>query len=111
MKLLPRKATPPEVTELDWAMLGRGVRQPGLTSAAGVGSSKFLKEMSLRDVRIDPKSVHGRAQQTNLEYLLLLNVDRLVWSFRKLAGLPTPGRPYGGWEEPTGQLRGHFVGN
>ncbi|CAL9196940.1 unnamed protein product [Musa hybrid cultivar] len=111
MKLLPRKATPPEVTELDWAMLGRGVRQPGLTSAAGVGSSKFLKEMSLHDVRLDPKSVHGRAQQTNLEYLLLLNVDRLVWSFRKLAGLPTPGRPYGGWEEPTGQLRGHFVGH
>ncbi|GLT82213.1 hypothetical protein SLE2022_006180 [Rubroshorea leprosula] len=60
---------------------------------------------------LDPTSFHWRAQQTNLEYLLLLDVDRLVWSFRKTAELPTPGQAYGGWEEPTGELRGHFVGH
>lgn len=71
----------------------------------------FLKEVSLHDVRLDPDSVHGQAQQTNLEYLLLLDVDSLVWSFRKQAGLETPGTPYGGWEAPTIELRGHFVGH
>lgn len=70
----------------------------------------FLKEVSLHDVRLDPNSVHGVAQQTNLEYLLMLDVDRLVWSFRKMAGLETPGEPYGGWEAPDCELRGHFVG-
>ncbi|URE19345.1 DUF1680 domain containing protein [Musa troglodytarum] len=109
MNILPRKAGQPVVTELDWAMLYRAVKRPGLKSAANGGN--FLKEISLRDVRVDPSSVHGRAQQTNLEYLLLLDVDRLVWSFRKLAGLPTPGEPYLGWEDPNGQLRGHFVGH
>ncbi|GAU47358.1 hypothetical protein TSUD_403610 [Trifolium subterraneum] len=39
-------------------------------------------------------SIHVVAQQTNLEYLLMLDVDRLLWSFRKTAGLPTPGMPY-----------------
>ncbi|KAK6259333.1 Beta-L-arabinofuranosidase [Theobroma cacao] len=71
----------------------------------------FLKEIPLQAVRLDPKGLHGRAQQTTLEYILMLDVDRLVWSFRKTAGLPTPGQPYGGWEEPTGELRGHFVGH
>ncbi|XP_059665214.1 uncharacterized protein LOC132311345 isoform X2 [Cornus florida] len=51
------------------------------------------------------------AQQTNLEYMLVLDVDRLVWSFRKTAGLPTPGEPHGGWEDPNTELRGHFVGH
>nr|GLL33500.1 uncharacterized protein LOC109160191 isoform X4 [Ipomoea trifida] len=33
---------------------------------------------------------------------------RLVWSFRKTAGLETPGEPYGGWGGETIELRGHF---
>ena len=70
----------------------------------------FLKEMPLQAVRLDPKGLHGRAQQTTLEYLLMLDVDRLVWSFRNTSGLPTPGQPYGGWEDPGIDLRGHFVG-
>ncbi|XP_022740984.1 LOW QUALITY PROTEIN: uncharacterized protein LOC111292729 [Durio zibethinus] len=71
----------------------------------------FLKEIPLQAVRLDPKGIHGRAQLTTLEYLLMLDVDRLVWSFRNTSGLHTPGTPYGGWEEPTGDLRGHFVGH
>ncbi|KAH9741539.1 proline-tRNA ligase (DUF1680) [Citrus sinensis] len=71
----------------------------------------FLKEVSLHDVRLLPNSMHWRAQQTNLEYLVMLDVDRLVWSFRKTAGLPTPGAPYGGWEDQKMELRGHFLGH
>ncbi|OMO78120.1 hypothetical protein COLO4_24842 [Corchorus olitorius] len=81
------------------------MKNPGSFKVAG----DFLKEVSLHDVRLDPNSIQGRAQQTNLEYLLMLDEDNLVWSFRKTAGLPTPGKPYGGWEGPDVELRGHFV--
>ncbi|OMO60913.1 hypothetical protein COLO4_33682 [Corchorus olitorius] len=70
----------------------------------------FLKEVPLHNVRLDPKGLHGRAQQMTLHYLLMLDVDRLVWSFRKTAGLRTRGKPYGGWEKPKEELRGHYVG-
>jgi uncharacterized protein len=33
----------------------------------------------------------------NRDYLLSLNNDSLLYFFRKQAGLPTPGKPYGGW--------------
>ncbi|GJT92691.1 alpha-L-arabinofuranosidase B, arabinose-binding domain-containing protein [Tanacetum coccineum] len=74
-------------------------------------SGSFLNEVFLGDVRLDSDSIHGQAQQTNLEYLMMLDGDNLVWSFRKTAGLPTPGVAYGGWESPNQELRGHFVGH
>ncbi|KAG5250004.1 Alpha-L-arabinofuranosidase [Salix suchowensis] len=41
----------------------------------------------------------------------MLDVNKLVWSFRKTAGLSRPGKAYGGWEAPDSELRGHFVGH
>jgi DUF1680 family protein len=40
-----------------------------------------------------------------------LEPDRLLYNFRVNAGLPAPGKPYGGWEAADGELRGHFVGH
>ncbi|XP_010091978.2 uncharacterized protein LOC21391350 [Morus notabilis] len=105
--LLPRKLLREE-DEFDWTMMYRKMKTSGIGSD---GSGDVLKEVSLHDVRLDPDSPHGRAQQTNLEYLLMLDEDNLVWSFRKTAGLPTPGKPYKGWEDPSIELRGHFVGH
>ncbi|KAG5227621.1 Alpha-L-arabinofuranosidase [Salix suchowensis] len=102
--LLPRKILREE-DEYSWAMMYRNLKSP-LKS-----SGNFLKEVSLHNVRLDPSSIHWQAQQTNLEYLLMLDVDSLVWSFRKTAGLSTPGTAYGGWEAPNSELRGHFVGH
>ncbi|CAK7339307.1 unnamed protein product [Dovyalis caffra] len=102
--LLPRKILREE-DEYSWAMMYRTFKSP-LKS-----SGNFLKEVSLHNVRLDPSSIHWQAQQTNLEYLLMLDVDSLVWSFRKTAGLSTPGTAYGGWEAPDCELRGHFVGH
>ncbi|KAF3956737.1 hypothetical protein CMV_018170 [Castanea mollissima] len=103
--LLPRKVLREE-DEYSWAMMYRKMKNQGGFKFSG----DFLKEVSLHDVRLDSNSMHGRAQQTNLEYLLLLDEDSLVWSFRKTAGLPTPGNAYGGWEKPDCELWGHFVG-
>ena len=44
-------------------------------------------------------------------YLLSLDCDRLLYNFRVNANLPTQARPYGGWEAPNGELRGHSVGH
>eukprot|EP01018_Ginkgo_biloba_P033956 Gb_18021 [translate_table: standard] len=95
--------------EFNWTMLYRSMKHAKKINLPN--GEKFLQEIPLHKVSLDPNSLHGSAQQTNLEYLLLLDVDNLVWSFRKTAGLPTPGSPYGGWESPDTELRGHFVGH
>jgi len=51
------------------------------------------------------------ALNVNRAYLLSLDPDRLLYSFRIVAGIPTSARPYGGWEAPDNELRGHFVGH
>ncbi|KAH0888128.1 hypothetical protein HID58_050557, partial [Brassica napus] len=99
--LLPRKMLREEEDEYGWTMMYRKIKN----------SDNFLKEVSLHDVRLDPNTFHWGAQQTNLEYLLMLDVDSLAWSFRKAAGLDAPGSYYGGWERPDSELRGHFVGH
>lgn len=112
-QLLPRRKILKEKAEeeLNWAMLYRKIKNSGSGgSMASWVSGDFLKEVPLFDVQLKSDSMHWRAQQTNLEYLLMLDVDSLVWSFRKTAGLETPGSPYGGWEDPACELRGHFVG-
>ncbi|CAL9168435.1 unnamed protein product [Musa hybrid cultivar] len=114
MELGRREALNKEVgiEEFDWLMLYRSMKGFGRVEViARQRGEDFLSEVSLHDVRLDPDSMYGRAQQTNLEYLLLLDVDRLVWSFRKQAGLSAPGEPYGGWERPDVEIRGHFVGH
>ncbi|XP_002968213.2 uncharacterized protein LOC9631388 [Selaginella moellendorffii] len=79
--------------------------------AAAASKIHLLEGSSLHKVRIDADSLQGKGQQTNLEYLLMLDVDSLAYSFRNNSGLPTKGVPYGGWEAPDQELRGHFVGH
>ncbi|CAI7816697.1 unnamed protein product [Closterium sp. NIES-53] len=72
----------------------------------------FLSPLPLHAVRLSPATRQFAAQSTNLEYVLTLDADRLLWSFRRTAGEEEPiGRPYGGWESPNSELRGHFVGH
>ena len=51
-----------------------------------------------------------RAADINERYLDSLSVDRLLHTFRLTASIPSSATPYGGWELPTSELRGHFVG-
>ena len=44
-------------------------------------------------------------------YLLSLDPDRLLHTWRLNAGLPSTAKPLGGWEEPNGELRGHSLGH
>ncbi|XP_028768425.1 uncharacterized protein LOC114726019 [Neltuma alba] len=105
--LVPRRFLRGKEEQNDWALISRRIKSLGLFKPP----EGILKEVSLHDVRLHPDTFHARAQLTNLEYLLMLDVDRLLWSFRKTAGLPASGTPYGGWESPDSELRGHFVGH
>ncbi len=44
-------------------------------------------------------------------YLMTLEADRLLHTFRLTAGLPSHAEPLGGWEAPDCELRGHTVGH
>ena len=51
------------------------------------------------------------AFRTNRQYMMELEPDRLLHVFRVNAGLPSSAQPFGGWEAPVNELRGHFVGH
>jgi DUF1680 family protein len=51
------------------------------------------------------------AQRRDSAYLLQLDPDRLLHTFRRNAGLPTSAQPLGGWEAPEVELRGHTLGH
>jgi DUF1680 family protein len=50
------------------------------------------------------------AAEINQQYLDSLATDRLLHSFRVTAGINSTATPYGGWEKPDCELRGHFNG-
>lgn len=65
---------------------------------------------ALCDVRL-LDSPFSAAMRRDAEYLLDLEPDRLLHTFRLNAGLPSSAEPLGGWEEPKCELRGHFLGH
>jgi DUF1680 family protein len=64
----------------------------------------------LQDVRL-LEGPFKHAQELDRQYLLSLEPDRLLHTFRLNAGLPSSAEPLGGWERPDCELRGHFAGH
>jgi hypothetical protein len=68
-------------------------------------------------VRLLPNSIYTDAHDWNRGYMSRLEADRLLYTFRANAGLPTgAAKPLGGWEQPengqrSSELRGHFGGH
>jgi uncharacterized protein len=78
--------------------------------APGAAAGPRLEPFSLRDVRL----LDGpflEMQRRGLAYLMSLDPDRLLHTFRVNAGLPTSAKAYGGWEGPKVELRGHSLGH
>jgi hypothetical protein len=69
-----------------------------------------VREFSLSEVTLEAGPLQ-QAREWNRGYLMRLPNDRLLRNFRVNAGLPTDVQPLGGWETPTSELRGHFVGH
>ncbi|MGH3265543.1 MAG: beta-L-arabinofuranosidase domain-containing protein [Trebonia sp.] len=62
------------------------------------------------DVRLRAGQFQGN-QRRNLAYLLFLDPDRMLRSWRINYGLPTSAAPIGGWESPDSKIRGHVTGH
>lgn len=71
---------------------------------------RALEPLPAGAVRLAPGPLLS-AFETNRRYLRSFEPDRLLWTFRRQAGLPTPGTPLGGWESPDIELRGHSIGH
>ncbi len=72
-------------------------------------STGRIEPFPLASVRLSP-GVFREQEEINARYLDSLAVDRLLHTFRLTAGITSSATPYKGWEEPTCELRGHFVG-
>jgi uncharacterized protein len=72
-------------------------------------SSASLLACPLGSVRLSA-GIFQEQEEINARYLDSLTADRLLHSFRMTAGIPSGATPYGGWEDPTCELRGHFAG-
>ena len=78
---------------------------PGKSEAVPLKVQPF----PMTQVRLRAGVFHD-AMNLDRRYLHSLPNDRLLYSFRVTAGLPTSAEPFGGWEEPKSELRGHFHG-
>ncbi|WP_153799530.1 beta-L-arabinofuranosidase domain-containing protein [Foetidibacter luteolus] len=71
-----------------------------------------VEPFALEQVTITPGTRLYNMTMKNADYLLWINVDRLLYSYRQYAGLDTRGvKGYGGWESADGPIRGEFAGH
>jgi DUF1680 family protein len=73
------------------------------------GKPNQLVPFPLTQVRL-LDSLFKQQSEFNQAYLDSLATDRLLHSFRVTSGLTSSATPYGGWENPDCNLRGHFNG-
>lgn len=96
--------------------IGTAACLPALLQGEPAGSAKSdaiqakALPFALKDVQLLP-SEWTPFMELNRKYLHALESDRLLHTFRLTAGLPTNAEPLGGWESPTVELRGHFLGH
>ncbi|BBF45278.1 putative glycosyl hydrolase of unknown function [Lachnospiraceae bacterium KM106-2] len=73
---------------------------------------KEADNFDLNDISLDGDSILTQNRGRTLNYLKLLDNDRMLYNFRKTFGQDTKNaNPLGGWDEPTGLLRGHSTGH
>ena len=80
-------------------------------AGARADTSSFIQTFPLSDVQLAKDSDFSAGEALNHQYLLILDVDNLLYNFRITAGLPAPGQSYGGWEGSTVEVRGQFIGH
>ena len=73
----------------------------------------MTSEFDLSDITLDgTNTIFGQNMARDLEYLKIMDADRMLYNFRLAFGQDTKGaQPLTGWEEPTGLLRGHSTGH
>jgi DUF1680 family protein len=78
---------------------------------------KVAYRIPLKVHAFDLKDVHllsgpfRDAMERDEKFLLSLEPERFLHTFKITAGLPSDAKPYGGWEAPDVELRGHSLGH
>jgi len=81
-----------------------------LADAPAMKVTRAVEPFPLADVRL-LDGPFCDAMLRDQKYLLSLDPDRLLHTFRLNVGLPSTAQPLGGWEAPDCQLRGHSLGH
>ena len=72
----------------------------------------IINPFPLHEISLDRDSLYNKALSLNTEYMLQLNADQLLHTFRLNAGLPSSARAFtGSWEDPSCEVRGQFMGH
>jgi DUF1680 family protein len=95
---------------LTLALLLTGLAVDGGTAPAGEVVPIAARSFALKDVRL-LDGPFREAMLRDQQFLLSLDLDRLLHTFRLNAGLPSSATPLGGWEAPEVELRGHSLGH
>ncbi|HEX7577847.1 MAG TPA: beta-L-arabinofuranosidase domain-containing protein, partial [Verrucomicrobiae bacterium] len=77
---------------------------------AAMKVARATEPFPLADVRLLDGPFRD-AMLRDQKYLLSIEPDRLLHTFRLNVNLPSSAKPLGGWEAPTGELRGHSLGH
>jgi len=100
-----------------FALVAAQLAVSGSSSVEGGPRIKVQNKVPLKAHPFDLKDVRlldgpfRDAMLRDQQFLLGLDADRLLHNFRVTAGLPSSARPYGGWEAPDVELRGHSLGH
>lgn len=86
------------------------VDQHGMPVKVADRAASQARPFRLDDVRL-LDGPFREAMMREQTYLLSLDPDRLLHTFRVNAGLPSSAKPLGGWEAPDVELRGHTMGH
>ncbi len=73
---------------------------------------ELLSAFELNDVAIDQSSWYYDYMTANIDYMFSLDVERLLYNFRKICGMDTKGAvSYGGWigGNGAGQFESHYI--
>jgi uncharacterized protein len=106
MHTLPR----PAVAALSLAaLLALATGANASAPTAAVVANTPARIFPLNSVRLLDEGPFYKAVLANRDYVLALDMDRLLAPFRREAGLPKKAEPYGNWE--SGGLDGHTAGH
>jgi DUF1680 family protein len=100
------------------ALLSARPDSPGYAPGYPLGSSGYAPDGAagrtaaypLAAVSLLDSPLRG-SQLRNLNYLLFLDPDRMLHTFRLNYGVPSSATPCGGWESPNFKVRGHTTGH
>jgi DUF1680 family protein len=78
------------------------------TFSATAQDKLYANQFAPQDVKLED-SLFRHARDLNIRVLLQYDVDRLLYPYRKEAGLPSKAKGYPNWEGLDGHVAGHYL--